>query len=64
MNSCIFETYPLFQNIFNGEPRIYTEKYSARYLVSGLIIHALKILTFILLFKKTLNIYREKIANF
>jgi hypothetical protein len=64
MNSCIFETYPLFQNIFNGEPRIYTEKYSARYLVSGLIIHALKILTFILLLKKTLNIYREKIANF
>jgi hypothetical protein len=64
MNSCIFETYPLFQNIFNGEPRIYTEKNSAKYLVSGLIIHTLKILTFILLFKKTLNIYKRKIANF
>jgi hypothetical protein len=64
MNSCIFETYPLFQNVFNGEPRIYTEKYSAKYLVSGLIIHTLKILTFILLLKKTLNIYIKKIANF
>lgn len=64
MNSCIFETYPLFQNIFSGEPRIYTEKYSVRYLVSGLIIHALKILTFILLFQKTLYIYRKKISNF
>jgi hypothetical protein len=64
MNSCIFETYPLFQNIFSGEPRIYTEKFSVRYLLSGLIIHALKILTFIILFKKSLNIYRKKIFNF
>jgi len=64
MNSCILETYPLFQNIFNGESKIYTEKYSTKYLVSGLVIHTLKILTFILLFKKTLNVYRKKIANF
>jgi hypothetical protein len=63
MNSSIFETYPLFQNIFNGEPRIYTEKNSIKYLISGFIVHSFKILIFILLSKKTINLYKEKMIN-
>jgi len=61
MNSCIFETYPLFQNIFNGEARIYTDKYDTKYLLSGLIVHSLKILIFVLISKETINLYKEKI---
>lgn len=61
MNSCIFETYPLFQNIFDGEPRIYTDKHNTKYLLSGLIVHSLKILIFILISRETINLYKEKI---
>lgn len=61
MNSCIFETYPLFQNIFNSEARIYTDKYNTKYLLSGLIVHSLKILIFVLISKETINLYKEKI---
>ena len=61
MNSCIFETYPLFQNIFDGEPRIYTDKHNTKYLLSGLIVHSLKILIFILISRETTNLYKEKI---
>ena len=61
MNSCIFETYPLFQNIFDGEPRIYTDKHNTKYLLSGLLVHSLKILIFILISRETINLYKEKI---
>ena len=61
MNSCIFETYPLFQNIFDGEARIYTDKHNTKYLLSGLIVHSLKILIFILISRETINLYKEKI---
>jgi hypothetical protein len=61
MNSCIFETYPLFQNIFEGEPRIYTDKHNTKYLLSGLLVHSLKILIFVLISKETINLYKEKI---
>lgn len=61
MNSCIFETYPLFQNIFEGEPRIYTDKHNTKYLLSGLLVHSLKILIFILISRETINLYKEKI---
>jgi hypothetical protein len=61
MNSCFFETYPLFQNIFNGEVRIYTDKYNTKYLFLGLIVHSLKILIFVLISKETINLYKEKI---
>jgi hypothetical protein len=61
MNSCIFETYPLFQNIFNEEPRIYVDKYSIKYLTLGFVVHALKILIFILLLRESLNIYKKKL---
>ena len=64
MNSCIFETYPLFQNIFNGEPRIYVDKYSIKYLTLGFVVHALKILIFILLLRESLNIYKKKLLKF
>jgi len=63
MNSCIFETYPLFQNIFDGESRIYADKYDTKYLISGLIVHSLKILIFILISKETINFYKEKIIK-
>ena len=61
MNSCIFETYPLFQNIFNGEARIYSDKHNTKYLLSGMIVHSLKILIFILISRETINLYKEKI---
>lgn len=63
MNSCIFETYPLFQNIFNEEPRIYVDKYSIKYLTLGFVVHALKILIFILLLRESLNIYKKNCKN-
>ena len=63
MNSCVFESYPLFQNIFNGEDRIFADKNSIKYFLSGITIHLLKIFVFISLLTETISLYKKKLST-
>jgi hypothetical protein len=63
MNSCLFETYPLFVNLFKDQVIIPVNNLSYRYLILGLLMHLLKIALFLMLLFEVKSIYFKKLSN-
>jgi hypothetical protein len=63
LNSCLFEVFSIFNNIFNGLHILPVDtKYNLRYFIFGVLIHSLKIFLFIRLIFITFYIYKKKIV--
>jgi hypothetical protein len=62
LNSCLFEVFSIFNNIFNGLHVLPVDtKYNLRYFIFGVFVHFLKIFLFIRLIFITFYIYNKKI---
>jgi hypothetical protein len=65
LNSCLFEVFSIFNNIFNGLHVLPVDtKYNLRYFIFGVLIHSLKIFLFIRLIFITFYIYNKKLFKF
>jgi hypothetical protein len=64
LNSCLFEVFSIFNNIFNGLHVLPVDtKYNLRYFIFGTIFHSLKIFLFIRLILISFYIYNKKIVK-